>query len=1073
MAQQVKQKGTAKRDELRNIELEVQKKWEESKAFEYDAPDDTSQPKWMGTFPYPYMNGRLHIGHIFTVSKAEFTAGYQRLKGKNALFPFAFHCTGMPIKVGADKIKSELEKYGNPPVFPVEEPPKEEEKKVEKPKEKQDPTAFHAKKSKVSSKSSGTKHQYNVMKLLGIPEEEIPKFGNPNEWLQYFPRWCMADLKSFGLSVDWRRSFITTDVNPYYDSFVRWQFNTLHKQGKVVFGKRYSIYSPLDGQPCADHDRSSGEGVLPQEYTLIKMKLVSPFTEKLKSLEGKNVYLVPATLRPETMYGQTNCWVLPTGQYGAYEINDTDVFICTQRAALNLSYQELSKESGKPNCLLEISGSDLLGLPLEAPLSENKVVYTLPMMTIKTDKGTGIVTSVPSDSPDDFAALRDLQQKAALREKFGIKEEWVNFPIVPIIEIPGYSDSKIVAAEKACQEFKVKSQNDGAQLALAKDRVYKLGFYDGVMLVGEYKGSKVQDAKPKVRADLIDAGHAVSYAEPESAVVSRSGDECIVALTDQWYLTYGEEEWKKTTLKALEKINTFSKETRHQFESNFERINQWACSRSFGLGTRMPWDEKYLIESLSDSTIYMSYYTIAHLLQKDLNGKEAGLLEIKPEQMIHEVWDYVFLNGPYPKDKTDIPEEKLAKMRKEFNYWYPLDLRVSGKDLVPNHLTFFLYNHTAMWGEDKWPLGVRSNGHTLLSGAKMSKSTGNFLTLSEAIDKYSADAVRVALADAGDGMDDANFEESAANAAVLKLYTQIKQAEAFFENKSSYRNVPEDQYTFYDLIFESEVNKSITQTEKSYEITHYKDALRTGYHELQSARDKYRNSVENDYSMDVKLIERFWEVQAIILSPIAPHFCEHLWGLMGKKGTVTRASWPALSKPVDEKLLDQHSFLQEVAHIIREKVKLFLNAEKKKELKTEDSKAFVYVAVAYADWQQQVLLSLQETFKKSNKFPSLPEILPQLKNNDLIKPHMKKVKGFVDLVKEEFDKRGESAFQLTSLFEELPFLKQHLDFLQRAVGVKLLEIYEAESKESPGPEQKKSVAQPGKPSVYVFHDENP
>ena len=26
--------------------------------------------------------------------------------------------------------------------------------------------------------------------------------------------------------------------------------------------------------------------------------------------------------------------------------------------------------------------------------------------------GTGVVTSVPSDSPDDFAALRDLQKKA-------------------------------------------------------------------------------------------------------------------------------------------------------------------------------------------------------------------------------------------------------------------------------------------------------------------------------------------------------------------------------------------------------------------------------------------------------------------------------------------------------------------------------------------------------------------------------------------------------------------------------------------------------------------------------------
>ncbi len=53
----------------------------------------------MGTFPYPYMNGRLHLGHFFTITKLEFATGYERMKGKRVLFPLGFHCTGMPIKV--------------------------------------------------------------------------------------------------------------------------------------------------------------------------------------------------------------------------------------------------------------------------------------------------------------------------------------------------------------------------------------------------------------------------------------------------------------------------------------------------------------------------------------------------------------------------------------------------------------------------------------------------------------------------------------------------------------------------------------------------------------------------------------------------------------------------------------------------------------------------------------------------------------------------------------------------------------------------------------------------------------
>jgi len=64
---------------------------------------------------------------------------------------------------------------------------------------------------------------------------------------------------------------------------------------------------------CADHDRAEGEGVLPQEYTLIKIEVIEQNAVMKEKLEGKRVFLVAATLRPETMYGQTNCYLLPEG----------------------------------------------------------------------------------------------------------------------------------------------------------------------------------------------------------------------------------------------------------------------------------------------------------------------------------------------------------------------------------------------------------------------------------------------------------------------------------------------------------------------------------------------------------------------------------------------------------------------------------------------------------------------------------------------------------------------------------------------------------------------------------------
>jgi leucyl-tRNA synthetase len=45
------------------------------------------------------MNGALHLGHAFTITKIEFAAGYQRMLGKRVLYPHAFHVTGLPIKV--------------------------------------------------------------------------------------------------------------------------------------------------------------------------------------------------------------------------------------------------------------------------------------------------------------------------------------------------------------------------------------------------------------------------------------------------------------------------------------------------------------------------------------------------------------------------------------------------------------------------------------------------------------------------------------------------------------------------------------------------------------------------------------------------------------------------------------------------------------------------------------------------------------------------------------------------------------------------------------------------------------
>ncbi len=308
-----------------------------------------------------------------------------------------------------------------------------------------------------------------------------------------------------------------------------------------------------------DHDRSSGEGVGPQEYTLIKMRVMEPLPAALASFKDIPVYLVAATLRPETMYGQTNCWVHPDMKYVAFRcFKGSEIFVCTRRAARNMAYQAFTAADGQIDAVAELTGQDIMGVALKAPLAPFDKIYTLPMLTIKEDKGTGVVTSVPSDSPDDFAALRDLKNKQAFREKYGIRDEMVlPFDPVPIIEIPDFGN---LSAVTACERLKVQSQNDRDKLAEAKELVYLRGFYEGKMLVGEHAGKSVQEAKPLLKDYLVSSGQAVLYMEPEKTIISRSGDQCVVALCDQWYLDYGEKEWREITTRCLDNADCYHEE---------------------------------------------------------------------------------------------------------------------------------------------------------------------------------------------------------------------------------------------------------------------------------------------------------------------------------------------------------------------------------------------------------------------------------------------------------------------------------------------------------------------------------
>jgi len=338
----------------------------------------------------------------------------------------------------------------------------------------------------------------------------------------------------------------------------------------------------------------------------------------------------------------------------------------------------------------------------------------------------------------------------------------------------------------------------------------------------------------------------------------------------------------------------------------------------------------------------------------------------------------------------------------------------------------------------------------------MSKSTGNFLTLSEGVEKNTADGMRFALADAGDSLDDANFETATATAALLRLYAQIKWTEEILAAKNTMKS--STSHTFLDRVFNSQINKAVIETETHYERTNFREALRTGFYELQAARDAYRQNVGSVEGMNKDLILRFIEVQALIMAPIIPHFSEYVWKLLSKTGSIRVASYPTHEK-VDNTVIAQMEYLDTIIHSFRLRRELYMKPKGKKNENIElppPTKATIMVAKSYPPWMQKAISIVAPLVKNNNVWPDDKEYSKILQTDPEIKKMMKQVMGFLSVLKEEFQTKGASVLNLELAFDEKQLLIAEIEMLKRALELKDIQVEYSEDS---------TKCQPGKPFV--------
>jgi leucyl-tRNA synthetase len=794
------------------IERKWQDAWEQAKVFEAD-PDKTRK-KCFVTFPFSYVNGPLHVGHGFTATRVDAYARFKRMQGWNVLFPWAWHWTGQPIVAASERLRR-----GDPAMI-------KEFREIDK-----------------------------------VPEEEIQKFIDPAYMAAYYTAQNREAVKRIGFSIDWRREFHTTSLEPTFSRFVEWQYTKLREGGFVVKGTYPVVWCPTDRSPTGDHDRLEGEGVAPEEYTLMKFVL-------------NNRFLPAATFRPETIYGVTNLWINPDAIYVEAKVNGEE-WIVSREAAIKLS-EQLRKVVARR----EFAGKELIGKNCVDPLGK-RTIPILPGWFVDPKNGTGVVYSVPAHAPFDWVALRDLVQRPELIQQFGLKLEDVkSIKPISMIRLEGFGDYPAI---EVVDQLKVKDQHD-PRCNEATEIVYRKEFHTGVLkdVCEGYAGLTVREVKDRIIADFKAKGIADSMFDLPRVVVCRCTTRCIVKMLEgQWFLRYSDEAWKKKTRSLLDQARIYPESARQWFIDIINWLREWPCARKTGLGTPLPWSPEWIVETLSDSTVYMAFYTI---------NKQIKQYKIKPEQLTIEVFDYIFKgNGEVSSiaKKAGISKRILEEMRNEFLYWYPVDLRISAKELLPNHLTFFLFQHSALFPPEHWPRAVAVNGMMMLEGQKMSKSKGNIVMLRSAIADYGADVVRCALLLGAEEMDDPNWKAETLRDVGSKLES-LYQLGSGIELEAGLNSWGRLEDWLISML-----QRRIAKVTESLENLKTRTALENALYEIWNDYRWYRRRAERPSHEAIKQLLSVW---VRLLAPFAPHLSEELWHQIGEKQFVSISPWPEVNE---------------------------------------------------------------------------------------------------------------------------------------------------------------------------------
>ena len=980
-----------------SIESKWIKRWEEQKVFEADPEGGDDRKKYFVTVAYPYPNSPQHIGHGRTYTLADVHARYMRMRGYNVLFPMGFHYTGTPILGMSRRVSA-----GDSELMET----------------------FH-----------------NIYKLT---DDVIATFVEPVKIASFFHHEIKSGMKEMGYSIDWRREFTTIDK--MYSKFITWQFRTLRKKGLIVQGSHAVGWCPRDHNPVSQHDTIGDVEPDFNEYTLIKFRSGS-------KADDNNIVLPAATLRPETLFGVTNMWVNSDIDYVLAQV-DSEKWIISKEAARKLEFL-----NHKVEIIKTVKGSEMIGWKAINPVN-NASVPIYPASFVEADSGTGIVMSVPAHAPYDYQSLEDLKTNKKLQQEFEISfdDDYNIVRPIKIIESELYNSD--IPASEAIKHVETSGWNSNHErLEKATSDLYSHEFYKGIMMhnTGRYSGMAVAMAKNEVKQDIIQSGMAdTMYELVNKPVRCRCGAECVVKLlNDQWFLNYSQKEWKGLAHECVSEMDIVPRDIRQEFDYVIDWLHVRACARKSGLGTKLPWDEEWTIESLSDSVIYMAYYIIAkYVNSRAISGED----DDNKSNITDAFFDYVLLgtgSADQVANECRIPAYIVQQIRNEFSYFYPVDSRHSGRDLVPNHLTFFIFNHVAIFDKENWPRQIVVNGSVLMEGKKMSKSLGNIIPLRAAIREHGADTIRLAILVSAEILQDADFSFDTVRGIQLKLLGIFEMVKKYLRaKKERIIKLPQGRE---DIWLVSRLQRTIAETSTSMDRLRIREAIHHTLYSLDQDLQWYlkRNAAKMPEIVP-ETLGQFLNIQIRLLAPFAPFTAEEMWELMDNTQLMNVAGWPEVEASKIDILAEECEFL--ISTLLADLHSIV------KVTKMTPTKIVIYTS---ASWKTQVYRAILSNIQAGRI--NFGEIMKQLIANPETaqsKTNPKLVQKMVeDILSAPLEARSRR-LKLTE-FNEIAAICDAQSLLAAEINKAQIVVYSEEDHTKYDPKSRAKSARPFKPAILI------